>query len=78
MDNEAREWLDNIVGDKTLTSAPQGQDGLQEALKSGVYLCKAINVIKPGAVPKINESKMAFKMVRLIYIDCCMLCISLS
>lgn len=56
----ARAWLEKVVGEPFPTGS------FHEALKNGVYLCKAINVLKPGSVPKINSSKMAFKMMENI------------
>ena len=41
----------------------EGTLSFHEALKNGVVLCQLINVLQPGSVPTINESRMAFKMV---------------
>ena len=67
LETQAREWLEKVVGE------PFPPGTFEEALKSGVYLCKAINRIKPGSVPKINDSKMAFKMMENIgrFLDAC-------
>jgi len=35
----------------------------EEALKNGVILCKFMNTLSPGAVPKINTSGSNFKMM---------------
>lgn len=40
--------------------------GCVEALKDGVTLCHFANALKPGSIKKINESKMAFKMMENI------------
>lgn len=37
-----------------------------DALRDGVQLCKLINTIKPGAVRRVNESKMPFKQMENI------------
>ena len=50
-------WIEKKTGESV------GSD-LQEGLKSGVALCKLMNTITPGAIPKINSSSMAFKQVR--------------
>ncbi|WP_395239449.1 hypothetical protein, partial [Salmonella sp. s54412] len=39
---------------------------LHESLKDGVILCHLANAFKPGAIKKISESKMAFKMMENI------------
>ena len=62
LEAEAREWMASIVGD----SLNEGVDALHEGLKDGVYLCRLINALKPGSVRKINQSKMAFKMMENI------------
>jgi len=69
LEKEAREWLQSVVGE------PFPAGSFHEALKDGVYLCKAINKLAPGSVPKINQSKMAFKMMENIgnFLDACSL-----
>ena len=57
LEAQARDWLEAVVGE----SFPNGS--FQEALRDGVYLCKAINVLDPNKNIKINTSKMAFKQV---------------
>lgn len=60
MEQQARDWLEAVAGE------PFPSGSFHEALKDGTYLCKVINKLQPGSVPKINQSKMAFKMVMTI------------
>ena len=61
---EAVDWIQRII------EIDLGFDGTQqslvESLKDGRHLCKLINTIQPGSVKKVNESKMAFKMMENI------------
>lgn len=56
---ECLEWIREITGEPINTNGDM--DNFYEVLRDGVILCKLVNAIKPGAVKKINESKMAFK-----------------
>ena len=60
LEAQARQWLQSLVGQ------PFPGGSFHDALKDGVYLCKAMNVLKPGSIPKVNSSKMAFKMMENI------------
>jgi hypothetical protein len=64
---KARAWLESIL--ETKLEEPT----LEEALKSGVRLCQALNKVYPGSVRKINESKIAFMQIENIsnYIKAC-------
>lgn len=66
LERQARQWIEAVTGERI------GPD-FQEGLKSGEILCKLINNIKPGAVKKVNNSKMAFKMMENIgnFLDAC-------
>lgn len=59
-EREARDWLQAVAGQ------PFPAGSFHGALKDGVYLCKVINRLQPGSVPRINDSKMAFKMMENI------------
>ena len=60
LETQARAWLEAVVGE------PFPASDFHEALKDGIYLCKAINKLQPGSVKKINTGKMAFKMMENI------------
>lgn len=60
LERQARQWLESVVGE------PFPAADFHDALKDGIYLCKAINKLQPGSVPKINTGKMAFKMMENI------------
>lgn len=53
MEDEAREWMSTIVGEKIT-----GDFG--PALQNGVILCQLVNAIQPGLVKKIETSTKPF------------------
>ena len=71
-EREAMAWLAEITGDSSLRSVT-GASAVHEKLKDGVILCSLINKLQPGSVPKVNSSKMAFKMMENIgnFLDAC-------
>lgn len=61
---QAQEWIQSLVSDTEFSTSEDGFERLgkmQESLKSGVVLCKLINIIKPDSIKKIYESNMPFK-----------------
>ncbi|CAF1216546.1 unnamed protein product [Adineta steineri] len=56
LDREAQEWIEAVIGEKF----PSGS--YEDALKDGVILCKLINKLQPGAIPKYATSGGAFKL----------------
>ena len=62
---EAMEWIGAVLEDDQLKGVAEA-DAIYENLKSGEILCQLINRIKPGSIKKINNSKMAFKMMENI------------
>ncbi|CAM9095729.1 unnamed protein product [Ectocarpus fasciculatus] len=58
-EDQAREWIEAVTGERVV--GPFG-----DALRDGVFICKLVNTIKPGAVRKINESRMPFKQMENI------------
>ena len=69
LEDIVRRWLEAM----TEQSLPSGQTQFAEALKSGVVLCKLINRISPGAVPKINSGNIAYLQMENInhYLKAC-------
>lgn len=60
-EKEAQEWIETVLGQKF----PPGES-YEDALKDGIILCKLMNKVKPGSVPKINTSGASFKMMENI------------
>jgi len=59
IEEKARKMLEEMSGEKV-------DEDLLVSLKSGVVLCKALNAVIPGAVPKVNDSSLAFKQMENI------------
>lgn len=60
-DKEAQYWMEEVLGEKF----PAGVL-YEDALRDGLILCKVINKLSPGAVPKVNTSGSQFKMMENI------------
>jgi transgelin len=60
-EKEAQDWMETVLGAKF----PPGES-YEDALKDGIILCKLMNKLKPGSVPKINTSGATFKMMENI------------
>lgn len=63
---QAQAWIEALTGEAFPGS-------FHDALKDGQRLCKALNAIKAGSVPKITNSNMPFKQRENIvgYLDGC-------
>ncbi|XP_013421025.1 muscle-specific protein 20 isoform X2 [Lingula anatina] len=75
-EQEARLWIEDVIGEAISSgdrNTPLGMKGFHEALKDGRILCRLINVLQPNSVKKINDSKMAFKMMENIgnFLEAC-------
>ncbi|KAL0479213.1 hypothetical protein AKO1_008036 [Acrasis kona] len=61
-ENDVRYWIEAVTGEQFKS------EDFQESLMDGVLLCKLVNTIKPGSIPKINNSKLPFmKMENIGY-----------
>lgn len=60
-DQEAQEWIEAVLGEKF----PKGEL-YEDVLRDGQVLCKLINKMAPGSVPKINSSGGQFKLMENI------------
>jgi len=54
---EAQQFVEEVTGE----SFPNAD--IQQSLKNGVLLCKMLNKLQPGTVPKISDSNMPFKQM---------------
>lgn len=63
----SRVWISQVVGE------PLGDASLQQALKSGVVLCRLANAIQPGVCKKPSEMSAPFKQMENIsnYLAAC-------
>lgn len=55
---EATQWLESQVGPLGISNQPTERE-LISCLRNGLILCKAINKIQPGAVPKVVDNPVA-------------------
>jgi hypothetical protein len=51
---KAKKWLEEVLKETF------SEENLQEALKSGVRLCNALNLVYPGSIPKINTKDTTY------------------
>ncbi|KAI5427123.1 hypothetical protein KIW84_032516 [Lathyrus oleraceus] len=54
---EATQWLESQVGSLGISKQPSERE-LVSCLRNGLILCKAINKIHPGAIPKIVDTQV--------------------
>ncbi|WJX83754.1 hypothetical protein P8452_66393 [Trifolium repens] len=54
---EATQWLESQVGPLGISNQPTERE-LVSCLRNGLILCKAINKIHPGAVPKVVDTQV--------------------
>lgn len=55
---EAQRWVETVVGEKF----PANSD-YETSLRDGIILCKLMNRLAPGIVPRINVSGGDYKMM---------------
>lgn len=53
-EQKARAWLEELLGEKF------EEETFQDALKSGIRLCNALNKVYPQSVPKVNLTGPVF------------------
>jgi len=51
---KAKKWLEELLKESFT------EENLQEALKSGVRLCNALNLVYPGTIPKVNTKDTVY------------------
>nr|XP_018908789.1 PREDICTED: muscle-specific protein 20-like [Bemisia tabaci] len=57
-EREAQEWIETITGEKFPPNRPY-----EDTLRDGIILCKLMNKLLPGSIPKINYSGGDYKMM---------------
>ncbi|KAG0554696.1 hypothetical protein KC19_12G111500 [Ceratodon purpureus] len=69
---QAAQWLQTMVGNSSLPANPTVED-LRVYLKNGYVLCKVINEVQPGSVPKVedpsNPSQLDGALPNYLYYD---------
>nr|CAH0108947.1 unnamed protein product [Daphnia galeata] len=61
---EVLEWIRELTGEPDNTSGDP--DNIYQHLRDGTLLCKLANVMQPGIIKRVQESKMAFKCMENI------------
>lgn len=56
-EREAQHWMETVIGER-FPPIP-----FEDALRDGIILCKLMNRLSPGLIPKINTSGGDYKMM---------------
>jgi hypothetical protein len=75
LEEQARNWIEAVLG-----LQPSPSVSFHDYLKDGVILCKLINKLKPGTIPQIHASKIAYKQMENIeaYTRACVQALGMS
>lgn len=57
-EREAQHWIETVIGERF----PPGFS-FEDALRDGIILCKLMNRLAPGIIPRINTSGGDYKMM---------------
>uniref|UniRef100_A0A8W7PW61 Calponin-homology (CH) domain-containing protein n=1 Tax=Anopheles coluzzii TaxID=1518534 RepID=A0A8W7PW61_ANOCL len=57
-EREAQHWIETVIGEKF----PAGHV-YEDCLRDGILLCRLMNRLSPGIVPKINTTGGDYKMM---------------
>lgn len=60
LESEVLGWIEAVLGERL----PQGS--FEDVLRDGTVLCRLMNKLKPGSIPKINTQGGQFKMMENI------------
>ena len=60
-EKEAQEWIEAVLGEKF----PPGEL-YEDVIRDGQVLCKLMDKLSPGSIPKINTTGGQFKMMENI------------
>lgn len=56
-EGEAQQWIETVIGER-FPPTPY-----ENALRDGIILCKLMNKLAPGIIPKINTTGGDYKMM---------------
>ena len=54
-EKEAVQWINAVLGGTELGNV-SGRQAVQDKLRDGIILCKLMNTLRPGAIPKIHPA----------------------
>jgi len=57
-ESDVQKWIIAVLGEDVFQGVPY-----EEALKDGIILCRVMNTLSPGSIPKINTSGSNFKLM---------------
>ena len=67
-ESEVQKWIEAVLNEPF----PDDGKAYEDVLKDGVILCKLMNTLSPGSIPKINISGANFKLMENVSRYVCM------